>query len=184
MRNAILSVSSSLPEVVAAETALIDKLPSLLPDAIFLVNGQKMTTAQAVEVLKAHVTTCTELQTEHDRLHSIVVRQKLARALSRAVVEVLMAYTETNHGKASDLYRELGFAPATRRVPSAQTKATAVAKMNATRSARHIMGKRQRAAIQASPPVNDASAAPPPSPVQQTQPAPAPTVVAPNASVH
>lgn len=78
------------------------------------------------------------------------------------------SYLVSRYGASSQNLADFGFKPRAPRAVTAQKKAAAVEKAKATREARHILGKRQRAEIQA-------PAAPPPVATAPSPAASAPT---------
>jgi hypothetical protein len=68
----------------------------------------------------------------------------------RKVVSAYVAYVKARFGNTPDVLVDFGIAPHKERTPmSAEQKAAAVAKREATRAARHIMGKNQRKKVTA-----------------------------------
>jgi hypothetical protein len=149
MANPIFSMSSNLSAVVKTETELIAQLPSLLPDLSIVVDGEKLTVTQVTAVLQSHVTTIGKLEAARAQLHELVLEQRQERLSSRAIVVLVRAYVAITFGPSSSQAIALGFAPAPPRPPSVTVKAAAHLKALATRAARGIMGKRQRAKIHA-----------------------------------
>ena len=76
--------------------------------------------------------------------------------------QAMKQYLQSRFGKNSPKLQAFGFTEAKRPQKSAQSKAGAVVKMQATRDARHIMGKKQRLAIKAPAGAADETPAPAP----------------------
>jgi hypothetical protein len=147
MPNAITSARSTFAALVAAETTLIAALLALLPNATFTVNGQQMTTAQVVAMLKAHLAAIgAEIQGKAQQ-HLVVANQKALRASCAAAAQIVESYAIGLFGKGSAQLTQLGFATTVKRVPSSETLALAAEKRRATRAARGTKGKRQKAGI-------------------------------------
>jgi hypothetical protein len=160
MSNVLLSDKGTLAEVVKAEADWIEQLPTLLPNATINVNGVMMTIPQIVALLTSHSGTIRSVDASRVTTSELVVTQKAQRANVRQVALGLRVYVAANLGTASSAYSALGFQPTPRSQPSAEVKAEAVLKGQATRAKRHILGKKQRAAI---PPASAPGAEPQPS---------------------
>jgi hypothetical protein len=76
-----------------------------------------------------------------------VANRDLLRTQETPVFNAFKSYVQATYGKSSQTVAEFGFKPAEAIVKSAETKAAAVVKLRATRSARHTMGSKQRQAV-------------------------------------
>ena len=81
-----------------------------------------------------------------------VVAERQARARVAFIRRALHAFVALTYGDPSQALADFGFPPKKTGVPTAETKAQALAKRSATRKARHIMGSRQRKKIVAPAP--------------------------------
>ena len=151
MSNVLLSMRGSLANVVKALTVLIDQLPTLLPNATIMVNGTAMTTTEVVAQLRTYLTAAEQLQATRAQASSQASALKVSRRSVQTTVGAVKATAAGVLGTSSASYDALGFAPAVRQVPTAAVKAEAAEKSAATRAARGIKGKRQRAKIHAAP---------------------------------
>jgi hypothetical protein len=158
--------------VVKALTALIDQLPTLMPNATIMVDGKAMTTAQVVAQLRSFLTEVEQLIATRALAKSQTAALKTSRSAVQTTVVALKPAAAGILGASSAGYAALGFQSAARAVPTAEAKATATERRLATRAARGITGKRQRAKIHAP--------APAPAPTSPAPATPAATVVKPS----
>lgn len=128
-------------------TTLIAQLPKVFPDGSVLVDGKKMATTDIVAHFQRHLVAMDDADAALQRRHQTSAAESADRELSEAAILAVKAYFAAVYGTGSAEYAALGFPTRTRRAPSVPTRATALAKSHATRSARHTMGSRQRAAI-------------------------------------
>lgn len=82
-----------------------------------------------------------------------------------AVLKALQALVKTQLGSTEAVLGDFGFTTGTRKKPDETTKAEAVLKRAATRTARHTMGKRQKAKVKGQP---QPAPATPPMPTKPT----------------
>ncbi|HTB79219.1 MAG TPA: hypothetical protein VK762_38515 [Polyangiaceae bacterium] len=104
--------------------------------------------------------------------HKTVDAERTANATADTVYAGLKAFVTTQFKAAPDVLADFGFTLPSRQVPDAATVATAVEKRNATRVARHTMGKRQKAKVTGatSAATTPPAAAPAPSPAVAPKP--------------
>jgi hypothetical protein len=81
-----------------------------------------------------------------------VANRDLLREQDGPVFNALKGYVQATYGKSSQTVAAFGYKPAEAPVKSAETKAAAVVKLRATRSARHTMGSKQRQSIKGAAP--------------------------------
>jgi hypothetical protein len=140
-------MQSNTATVVSADLDLIEQLPVLLAGATIGVNGTKVTTAQAVAQVQAHLATLRQIDEVRVQLRMLVEQQRAERAALRPMVAAVENYVVSYLGSTSPAYGLLGFVARKHTAPSIEVAAAAVEKRLATRKKRHTMGKRQRAAI-------------------------------------
>jgi hypothetical protein len=97
--------------------------------------------------------TADELVEELNRKwRSAVAAREVLQKQNKPVFTALKSYVQATYGKSSQTVADFGFKPTEETVKSVESKAAAVAKLRATRSARHTMGKVQRKGIKGSVP--------------------------------
>ena len=141
------SSKSRISLVVQSEQKRAANLPTALPNAVFLVNGQSVTNAEMVASYEHHIASEAQLVALREQLRAAVVAirvERQAMVANDAAVKLVAAATL---GASSAAYASLDFAAPRRAKPSVATKAEAIAKGAATREARHTAGPRQKAKI-------------------------------------
>ena len=136
----------------------------------FPVGGANLTQAQAAQSLQDVVDTLQGVETAKAALKA---KQDAARAQQVSQDTFVNAYETIIKGmlgNSADVLADFGLAPRkARKQPSAEEKAVAAAKRNATREARHTMGKNQKKTVKGA-----VAPASPPAPAGST-PAPTPS---------
>lgn len=84
--------------------------------------------------------------------HDAVTAQHAALAKGNAILKALKMLVQNQLGSSQEVFGDFGFPIPTRKTPSEETKAAAVAKRAATRAARGTKGKRQKAKIKGAVP--------------------------------
>ena len=153
--------SKSIPSIVQSEQTLADNLPTAMPNAVFLVGSQSLTTTQVVAGYKQHITNEAQLVAVRAQLRILATAIKAERKLMAATTRVVRATAVTNLGQNSTSFASLGFAPRAAKKPTPAVKVVAIAKGAATREARHTAGPREKAKIHGTVP----EPAPAPAPV-------------------
>ncbi len=127
--------------------AAIDKYFGSLTSLTFA--GQTITPAILKATFQADVTETQALDAAEAQVKQARVTQKAARQKANATRLQLKTYIVANYGAQSvQMLEDFGFsAPKSPGTKTVATKATAIAKAEATRAARHTMGKKQKAAI-------------------------------------
>jgi hypothetical protein len=132
---------------VQAEQTLADNLPAAMPDGVFVVNDQFVSTAQAVATYKQHITHEAQLGAVKAQLRILVTAIKAERKLTSATTLAIRASAAANLGQNSNGFALLGFQPRSAKKPTPAVKTVAIAKGLATRVARHTTGPKQKAKI-------------------------------------
>jgi hypothetical protein len=125
--------------------------------ATVLVAGVSYTPAEIIALLQKDIDVADAATGARNALLVAAAAARDQRARMTAFRTGFRAFLEnmfTDPGTVA----EFGFTPRTRRAPTAETKAAAVDKRNATRAARHTMGPRQKAPIKGDVPAAGASA--------------------------
>jgi hypothetical protein len=138
---------TSIASLVATDTALVDKLPTALPNATIVVNGATLNGKQIVVVLQSELDAIAKVQALGAQYHAAVAELKAIRPQARKVRSTLKAMVSSTLGETSAPFIQLGYQPHKSGVTPVVQKATAVAKRAATRLARHTMGPKQKSAI-------------------------------------
>ena len=84
--------------------------------------------------------------------HDAVTVQRAALAKGNALLKALKMLVQNQLGSGQEVLGDFGFPIPTRKTPTEETKAAAVAKRAATRAARGTKGKRQKAKIKGTVP--------------------------------
>jgi hypothetical protein len=111
------------------------------------VSGKQMKLADLVSVYQAAVDTRAALVPQRAAFDEAIAARDSAEASRRATDKALKAWVINEFGPDSPQAHEFGFLPTKVTPKSAETKATAVGKLRATRTARGTMGKRQKEKI-------------------------------------
>jgi hypothetical protein len=122
-----------------------------MPNAIFVVNGVKLTTTEAVAVLVSHKASTATVGTTDIAYHAAVAADKALFVQAKDVLAAIEIGSAAAFGVNSTEVATLGFASKKRAAPSAETVAEAVEKAKATRAARGTGGKKQKAKIKGTP---------------------------------
>jgi hypothetical protein len=117
--------------------------------ATLLLAGAPVTPAALKAIFQTDIDATNALDSAEASLKQVRAKQKAARKAANATRLQLKAYIVGTAGAgAVQMLEDFGFAaPKPKGQKTVATKATAIAKAEATRAARHTMGKRQRAAI-------------------------------------
>jgi hypothetical protein len=142
-----MAESKRVSLVVQSEQTIADNLPTAMPDAVFVVNGQTLTTAQVEAGYKLHIANEAQLIALRAQLRNAVSAIKAERKLMAATTIVVRASAASSLGQTSSGFASLGFEPRTRKPPTPAVKVGAIAKGAATRVARHTVGPSEKAKI-------------------------------------
>jgi hypothetical protein len=133
--------------------------------------GSTITPAILKAVFQDDIDATLALDASEAQVKQARVKQKAARKKANATRLQLKAYIVAGYGGGAVQMQDFGFsAPKAPGHKTVATKATAIAKADATRAARHTMGKKQKAAIkgtvapEATPSASPAPAATPTTP--------------------
>jgi hypothetical protein len=129
-RQAIAGVQKHF---ASTPTIVLDGTPTAPTDVIAALQGANDAIDRAAAAEKA--------------FHDAVTAKNAAIAKGNAFVGALKSLVKSQIGSSHGVLGDFGFSPPTRQTPDEATKAAAVTKRAATRTARHTMGKRQKAPI-------------------------------------
>jgi hypothetical protein len=129
------------------EQRLAQELPSVMPNAAFVVGSATMTSAQVVTQVEQHIANERALIALRAQLAAAEANIKVERAAVKATVKAVKAGATAALGVTSAQFQALGFETPKPRKPSVKVKAEGVDKNLATRVARGTKGSRQKEAI-------------------------------------
>jgi hypothetical protein len=152
---------STVSSLVQSEQVLADNLPTAMPDAVFVVGDQRLTSVQVSAGYKQHITNEAQLVAVRAELRNLVTAIKAERKLMAATTLVVRASAASGLGQNSSGFASLGFKPRTTKKAKPAVKTAAIAKGAATRVARHTTGPKEKLKIHGTVP----EPAPAPSPV-------------------
>jgi hypothetical protein len=115
--------------------------------------GESFTTAELKAVFQAEIAAIQSLDVSRTQMKQLVTAARGASAKARATRKLLKAYVLGNYGVAAvQMLEDLGLSvPKSKGKATVKTKAQALVMAEATRKARHTMGKRQRSLIKVAP---------------------------------
>ena len=121
---------------------------AVAPGAMWVIDGQRYTQPQLLARIDAMLLLFEKSELAKSSANAAVLAFNEALPANREWVVALTAVARQTLGVRSPQLIAFGLKPKGQRAPqTAQQKALAAVKRNATRKARHVMGKRQRAAI-------------------------------------
>jgi len=124
-----------------------------------LLGGKATKPTDAIATLQAAIDAIDAAASAEQAFHGAVAAQHTAIATSNALLGELKTLVQSQLGSSEGILGDFGFTIPKRQVPTEATKAAAVAKRAATRTARQTMGSRQKAKIKGAVPLADASVA-------------------------
>jgi hypothetical protein len=141
-----------------------------------VLDGVSYTLADIEKALQGSIDSADATSAANALFHKTVDAEQTANASADAVYAGLKTFVTTQFRTSPDVLADFGFTPPSRQVPDAATMAAAVEKRNATRAARHTMGKRQKAKVTGTTPAAAAPAAAAPTPSTATATATKPAI--------
>jgi hypothetical protein len=109
------------------------------------LNGVSLTPTELKALLQKDIDSANTVDTARATWQKTVKDARSTRSQTAALLRALRGYLIATHGvDAVDLLADFGFVPPKSKKADTKTKAAAVDKTIATRSARHTMGKKQR----------------------------------------
>jgi hypothetical protein len=123
--------------------------------------GQTYTSAEIVAVFTAAAGAYVATDAARAELHAKLLDQEAKVSAALSLEALLKAYVHGVYGRTSPILLEFGWSVAKVAVRTAAEKAATVAKMLATRTARHTLGKKQKAKIVGTVPASPAAPNPP-----------------------
>jgi hypothetical protein len=134
-------------ELRAFEQMVISGLRTLLPARTIPIAGSTVKSVDLQAQLRQHLVMLDAVDAARAKLHAVVAEERALRATLEPLIAGLRGYALGVFGEASADFRTFGFRPHVVGVKSAETKARAVAKLRATRTARSTRGKREKMSI-------------------------------------
>ena len=150
--------------VRAFEHTLISGLQTHLGKRAIAIAGAQLKTASVIAQVREHLATLDAMDTAKAEYLAIVARERVQRGALAPVVAGVRNFLLSLYSESSAEFRSFGFVPRANAVRSVETKASAVAKMRATRAARHTLGRRQKVSIVGTIDVAPSSVLPPSAP--------------------
>jgi hypothetical protein len=117
------------------------------------IGGQTLTPAQVIATVQARLDASSAALTAKATANAAVLAERTERTQTKAFVFSLRQVIRSMFGASPDILADFGLAPPKPHKPTPQKKVTAAAKAKATRTLRHTMGKKQKAAIKATGPL-------------------------------
>jgi hypothetical protein len=167
-------------DVQASYQALITGLNSAYqPTDTFVLRTETLTRDELTARLNGVIVAAEATKTARQQYHSAVNDEQAIQAQMSSVRSGVRGIIQARIGADNPAVAQFGFLPTKPGKKSAASKATAVVKAKATRSARHTMGKNQKEEIRGDAPTTAPAAPAATAPAQSPTPAPAGGVVAP-----
>jgi hypothetical protein len=143
------------------------------------IQGKTLTPDQAIAVVEARIEASNAALNAKATAKAAVLAERTERAQTKSFVSSLRQVIRSMFGASVDVLADFGLVPPKAHKATPQKKVTAADKAKATRTLRHTMGKKQKAAIKATGPLPTETPAQPP--VAGNTPAAPVTPVAPAA---
>jgi hypothetical protein len=137
---------SNKPTLVSRHVALVTALQAA-PETDFALGGKTYPKATLLAQLSTYVAAHQAAGTAKQQWQKAVGEQKAALEATRPIRAQLKTLFQAKLGKTNPDITTYGFDPAKTPKRTVKTLATAVAKSKATRTARHTLGKKQKAEI-------------------------------------
>ncbi len=138
---------SKLAESAADQSLIggLGNIASTIPN--FVVGGATIPMKDIVTTLQARLVTAKAAESARVTWRAAVQADREQRAKTKALVSVIKQTLLQYFAGQTDTLATFGLTPRKPRVVKPEGKVIAAAKANATRAARHTMGKKQKAAI-------------------------------------
>jgi hypothetical protein len=172
-------MKTNTSETLTSLTSLVSGLKKNQPKGLFLLNGSKYTAAQLVTIVQTLITALQAVGPARGAYLRTVRSFDTLYAQSSAVLRDLKQSLQMAAADNTELLADYGLSP--RKTPGAKSpraKVAAADAAQATRAARHTMGKKQKAKITGA--TAAASSASSTTPAVNTASAASPTVIAGN----
>jgi hypothetical protein len=114
---------------------------------VLVGNGEKHTASEMIGMLERRIEAAEPVAQAKAAWQNAVRAEQALLAESDPVVRDVRKYITLLHGSSLEVLADFGIFPKSRRALTAEEMATRVAKSEATRRARHTMGKRQKAKV-------------------------------------
>jgi hypothetical protein len=116
------------------------------------LGGASYTPAELKSIFQGEIDAEQALEDARAKVRQLMGSTRMTRAKARALRKLVRAYVLTTAGSdAAQMLADFGIKP-TASKPKVETKAQAVVKAQATRKARHTMGKNQKKSVKGSVP--------------------------------
>jgi hypothetical protein len=171
-----VSVTTQKLDTEAEYQALIDGINAMLPGVDpFDLAGQSIPRAQLLAAFESRVDAARSTKAQRLALLAAIAHEKEVNSRTKPLRAAFKTYAQGRYGKSASELQKFGLVPNRTPKKTATKKAAAVAKGQATRKARGIQGRQQRAAITAGAPAASATPSPTPLPAPAAPPTSPPT---------
>jgi len=140
-------LKNSKMAVRTLEQLVITGVHTLLAKRTIPIAGAELKSAVLEAQLRDHLATLDAIDEAKANHQALIAKERAQRRALKPVLAGIRNFALGVYGESSAEFRSFGFQPRAVAVKSAETKAGAVAKMRATRKARHTQGSRQKMAI-------------------------------------
>ena len=142
-----MAIKKNKSQEVALAKQLIAGTAKHLPGTVVL-GGSSYTPAEITAKLQSLIDLRADVDAAKATTKTKLTAEAAVAPSVRALMGALATYVKVTHGSSADVLADFGIHPKARAPVTVETKAVALAKRKATRSARHTMGPRQREEIQ------------------------------------
>jgi hypothetical protein len=144
----IQMTKSTKPMLQVQLTTLVTGLQALVGVDTFVLANKTYAKADIILAINAYLAALNAENAALAQYQTAVSTAKAAKGLAVSLRALLRAFFVNRLGKGNAQLVSLSFGPVPK-TPTVATKSTAVAKAEATRTARHTLGKKQKLAIKA-----------------------------------
>jgi hypothetical protein len=117
------------------------------------IQGKTLTPDQAIAIVQARIDASLKAVTDKATAKAAILAERTERTQTKTFVAALRQVIRSMFGASTDILADFGLVPPKPRKANPQKRVTAAAKAKATRTLRHTMGKKQKAAIKATGPL-------------------------------
>jgi hypothetical protein len=159
-----VNVTTQKADAVLQLQALIASINSKLAGVDpFKLSRETISRADLLAKVQTRLDAAVATKTSRQSMHNAVAAERIVEAQFKPLRAALRSYLIAAYGPSAPELQEFGFVQNRRPNKSVASKATALVKAKATRSARGTKGKKQKAAIKGTPTASPA-VSPSPSP--------------------
>ncbi len=141
------NIRGTLSNIAKLDSTLVTQLPSVLPNASVLVDGETLNQKAITDELNAEIAQIAVVTKLGNEYHQAVADLNAMRPRGTKVRAAVRNLAAATVGENTPKYLSLGFPSRKVKTPTVATKQSGVVKRAETRIARNTMGKKQKAAI-------------------------------------